>query len=103
MTSREAADTVADAVLATPGVAGLHPGMFGEVGTYLPGRRVDGVRLGDNDIDVHLTVREGAPVRETAAAVREAVAREFPGQAVNVTVEDVIAVDSPAADVSATD
>ena len=93
MSTREAADTVADVVLATPGVAGLHPGMFGEVGTYLPGRRVDGVRLGDTDIDVHLSVREGAPVRETAAAVREAVAREFPGRAVNVTVEDVVAVD----------
>ncbi|TRW87932.1 hypothetical protein FK535_05725 [Mycolicibacterium sp. 018/SC-01/001] len=91
MSTREAADAVADAVLATPGVAGLHPGMFGEVGTYLPGRRVDGVRLGDTDIDVHVTVQEGAPVRETAAAVREAVARQFPGRAVNVTVEDVIA------------
>ena len=41
--------------------------------------------------------------RVATAAVREAVARQFPGQAVNVTVEDVIAVDSPAVDVSATD
>ncbi|MCG7596947.1 Asp23/Gls24 family envelope stress response protein [Mycobacterium sp. PSTR-4-N] len=98
MSTRDAADTVADVVLATPGVAGLHAGMFGEVGTYLPGRRVDGVRLGDTDIDIHVTVREGVPVRETAAAVREAVARRFPGQAVNVTVEDVIAGDAAPAD-----
>ncbi|MEW5812143.1 MAG: hypothetical protein AB1925_22170 [Actinomycetota bacterium] len=92
-TSREPADTIADVVRAVPGVAGLHPGMFGEVGTYLPGRRVDGIRLGDAGIDVHLSVLEGAPVRETAAVVRAAVARRFPGQAVNVTVEDVVTAD----------
>ncbi|MFD4183444.1 hypothetical protein ACFWPB_20405, partial [Rhodococcus sp. NPDC058514] len=41
----EPADLIADAVLAVPGVAGLHGGMFGEVATYLPGRRVLGVAL----------------------------------------------------------
>ena len=41
-------DLLAAAVRAVPGVAALHPGMFGEVGTYLPGRRVPGIRtVGD--------------------------------------------------------
>ena len=43
----EPADVVAAAVRSVPGVAGLHAGMFGEVGTYLPGRRVAGIRIVD--------------------------------------------------------
>ena len=51
---REPAERLAAAVLAVPGVAALHPGMFGEVGTYLPGRRVAGIRITDNVVDVHV-------------------------------------------------
>jgi hypothetical protein len=63
--------------------------MFGEVGTYLPGRRVTGVRVTDDTIDVHLVVDADAKVRETAAAVRQAVADAYPTHAVDVTVEDL--------------
>jgi|SRR4051812_4077269 hypothetical protein len=86
---QEPADRLAAAVLAVPGVAALHPGMFGEVGTYLPGRRIAGVRIGDHAVDVHLVVVFGMSVRETAAAVRTVVSGLHPGVAVNVTVEDV--------------
>ncbi|MGB7508300.1 MAG: hypothetical protein WA965_23035, partial [Mycobacterium sp.] len=79
MTDAEPADTVAAIVRAVPGVAELHSGMFGEVGTYLPGRRVPGIRIGDDTIDVHITVWQGAAVRDTAAAVRAAVAASRPG------------------------
>lgn len=85
------ADTVAGIAVAVPGVRSLHPGMFGEVGTYLPGRRVAGVRITDDTIDVHLVVESDAKVRETAAAVRQAVGDAYPMHAVNVTVEDVAA------------
>ncbi|NVN48291.1 hypothetical protein [Mycolicibacterium hippocampi] len=89
MTDAEPADTVAAIVRAVPGVAELHSGMFGEVGTYLPGRRVPGIRIGDQGVDVHITVWQGVAVRDTAAAVRAAVAASRPGVPVNVTVEDV--------------
>ena len=85
----EPADLVAAAVTGVPGVAGLHAGMFGEVGTYLPGRRVLGVRIGDGTTDVHVTLVFGAPVRVTAARIRDVV-RELMGGTVNVTVEDVV-------------
>ncbi|MET0475672.1 MAG: hypothetical protein ABW001_13665 [Mycobacterium sp.] len=85
----ELADGIAALVRATPGVAALHPGMYGEVGTYLPGRRVTGVRVTDDVVDVHVTVVAGAPLRATAAAVRAAVAASVPGRTVNVTVEDI--------------
>ncbi|MCK0517427.1 Asp23/Gls24 family envelope stress response protein [Williamsia sp. DF01-3] len=93
MTSTEAqVDQIAAVVTAVPGVAGLHAGMFGEVATYLPGRRVPGVRIADaGAIDVHVSVRIGAPIRDTAAAIRRAVSAVHDG-AVNVTVEDVVPV-----------
>ncbi len=83
------ADTVASIARAVPGVAGLHPGRFGEVATYLPGRRVPGVRIAPERIDVHVVVTPDAAVRDTAAEVRRRVAAALPGPAVDVTVEDV--------------
>jgi hypothetical protein len=83
------ADTVADIAVAVPGVRSLHPGMFGEVATYLPGRRVAGVRVTDTIIDVHLVIDADAKVRDTAAAVRKAVADVYPSHSVDVTVEDI--------------
>lgn len=82
------ADLVAAAVLEVPGVAGLHGGVLGEVATYLPGRRVPGVRLGDGATDVHVVLGWGAPIAATTDAVRGAVRALVPG-AVHVTVEDV--------------
>ncbi|NVN52804.1 Asp23/Gls24 family envelope stress response protein [Mycolicibacterium hippocampi] len=84
------ADIVAEAVGSVPGVAGLHSGMFGEVGTYLPGRRVSGVRLSEGVTEVHVTLHFGAPVRQTAAQIRDVVATMVGGR-VDVTVEDVVA------------
>lgn len=85
----EPADLIAAVVRAVPGVADLHPGMFGEVGTYLPGRRVPGVRLSDTGTDVHVTVFFNASVRDVAAQIRRVVALAV-GSPVNVTVEDVV-------------
>jgi len=84
------ADLIAAAVTAVPGVVGLHAGMFGEVATYLPGHRVAGIRTGSDDVtEVHVTLRYGAPVRDTAALVRDAAAA-VTGGVVDVTVEDVV-------------
>ncbi|SNT40957.1 Asp23/Gls24 family envelope stress response protein [Rhodococcoides kyotonense] len=82
-------ETLARTVTATEGVAGLHGGMFGEVATYLPGRRVAGIRLSDSGIDVHISLRSDAPVRETADAVRRAV-HAVVDSPIHVTVEDIV-------------
>lgn len=89
----EAADLVAEAVRAVPGVAELHTGTFGEVATYLPGRRVDGVRLRDDLAEVHVVLVYGSPVLETADAIRAAV-QPMVGTPVHIAVQDV--VDEPA-------
>lgn len=86
------ADDVAAAVLAVPGVADLHAGLFGEVATHLPGRRVRGVRLGaeEGSVAVHVVVEWGVSVPSTVDAIRAAVEGLTTGT-VHVTVEDVAA------------
>lgn len=91
------ADTVAAAVLGVPGVVALHGGTFGEVGTYLPGRKVDGVRIRDDVTEVHVVLTWGVDVRETAGAVRSAV-QPLTGTPVDVCVEDVVPDTGPALD-----
>lgn len=84
------AESVRSAVLAVPGVAAMHSGSFGEVATYLPGRRVDGVRLRRDGTEVHVVVEYGVSVGQTADAVRAAAAR-VTGTPVDVTIQDVAA------------
>lgn len=89
-------DLVVDAVLAVPGVSGLHAGSFGEVATYLPGRRVAGVRLGDDAAEVHVAVVMGSPIAEVAERVVAAVA-PLVHAPVRVFVEDVTPRTDPVA------
>ena len=58
-----AADTVAGIARAVPGVTRLHPGRYGEVGTYLPGRRVvAGLRGGAPEVSVAFEKSSRPPV-----------------------------------------
>ncbi|QIG45757.1 hypothetical protein G5V58_04685 [Nocardioides anomalus] len=81
-------DAVVDAVLAVPGVHGLHAGLLGDAATYLPGRRVAGVRRDEDGWELHLVLDWGAPVAATTAAVRTALAGLVSGP-LTLTVEDV--------------
>ncbi|OZD07383.1 hypothetical protein CH275_08635 [Rhodococcus sp. 06-235-1A] len=91
MTDRDKSEDIADAVTAIDGVVGLHGGMFGEAATYLPGRRIAGVRIGEDGTEVHVTLEFGVAVRETAEAVRRTVSAMVDGP-VHVTVEDIVRV-----------
>ena len=85
----DAVDTIAAAVTAVDGVAGLHGGMFGEVGTYLPGRRVAGITTRSDVTEVHVTLDFGSDIRSVADQVRHVVSSIVEGP-VNVVVEDVV-------------
>jgi hypothetical protein len=82
-------DRVAAAALSVPGVHDLHGGVLGEVATYLPGRRVAGVRLLDGSTLIHLVLRWDAPMSATIDEVRTRVSAVVPG-VVHLTVEDVV-------------
>ncbi|MEV0948144.1 hypothetical protein [Rhodococcus sp. NPDC049939] len=82
-------ERIAAAVLATHGVAAMHGGTFGDIATYLPGRRVTGVVIGPTSCAVHLAARYPANVVDTAERVRAAV-EPLVTVPVDVTIEDLL-------------
>lgn len=83
-------DAVAAAVAACPSVAHLVQGGPGEqVATYLPGRRVGGVRVTDEAIEVHVATRWDVPIPLAAAEVRSAVSDLVGSRSVTVAVDDI--------------
>lgn len=106
---RQPAEVVRDAVLTAPGVVALSGGALGEVATFLPGRRVPGVRLGPgpgDPLEVHVVAAYGTPVAATAAAVRAALAglpasAGVAGRPVHVVVDDVALPGAPGTDAGA--
>ena len=82
-------EAVAAAVERCAGVASLSAGALGGFGTYLPGRRIAGVRVGDDAVELHVVARWGISIPSLAADVRAAVAPLVPGRTVDVVVDDV--------------
>lgn len=83
-------DAIAAAIATCPSVSGLSGGIAGEIATYLPGRRVTGVRLTTDKVEVHVIARYGCTLHEVDAEVRGAVAAAAPGVGkVDVVVADV--------------
>ncbi|MDP8975029.1 MAG: hypothetical protein M3N28_01405 [Actinomycetota bacterium] len=82
-------DAVSAAALSCPDVAALSGGIAGEVATYLPGRRVPGVRLNDDEVEIHIVARWRTNLPEVADAVRRAVRPVTGGRRVSVYVEDI--------------
>ena len=82
-------DAVAAAVAAVPGVARLSRGSTVEIATYLPERRVHGVRVRDDAVDVHVVARSGRVLPELADEIRRAVATVAPDLPVGVYVDDI--------------
>lgn len=88
-------DVIAAAVAACPDVVALSGGTLGEVATYLPGRRVAGVRIAEDAIEVHVLARYGPTVAEIADQVRRAVHRVAGSLPVSVGVDDLVEVPAP--------
>jgi hypothetical protein len=87
------ADEVARIVASVPGVAGLSAGAFGDVKTYLPGRRVVGVRQGRGLTEVSIVLAWGASAPNTVRLIRSRVSAAVGGQ-VDVMVADVAGPDA---------
>lgn len=83
-------DRVAAVARSVGGVADLTGGALGSAATYLPGRRVPGVRIDDDFLAVHLVVTLERPLHDVAADVRRALAAEFAGRRIDVVIEDVV-------------
>ena len=88
-------EAVAAAALGCPLIAGLTGGRFGEVATYLPGRRILGVREADGTVEIHVVAKWGPPLPEVADVVRKAVAAHTDGTPVAVFVDDIELPEDP--------
>ncbi|NMO90676.1 hypothetical protein [Actinomycetospora sp. TBRC 11914] len=84
-------ERVAAALLAHPDVVRLSPGPYGAIATYLPGKRLEGVVLGEGEEPTRIGVvlRLGAPVHATADVLRGLVAAQTGARRVDVVVADV--------------
>jgi hypothetical protein len=82
-------DAVAAAVRGCPAVDDLDAGRLGGVATYLPGRRVPGIRISDDRIEVHVRGRWNQPVGVIAEQVRGVLATLGGGRIIDVVLTDV--------------
>lgn len=89
-------DAVAAAAASCRHVARLSGGRASEVATYLPGRRVVGVRFADTAVEVHVVGVFGPTVAEIGSEVSAAVSPLVGGLAIDVVVEDLELPDRPA-------
>ena len=82
-------DAIAAATLACPAVAGLHEGGARAVATYLPGRRVVGVRVEDHRVLVSVVLASSSSVLTLETQVRGALAPHVESRQVDVHVADL--------------
>jgi hypothetical protein len=99
----ELAERVAAAVAAHPAVAGLHGGIYGSATTYLPGRKLIGVRIGEGDepVEVAVVLRTERPIPESVRSLRSEVSRLCGGAVVDITVADILLSDDVVPDATA--
>jgi hypothetical protein len=82
-------DRLAAAINSCPSVARLGGGRPGALATYLPGRRVSGVRVAVDSIEVEVVARWNVAIGDVALEVRRAAGSLAPNRRVDVTIVDV--------------
>jgi hypothetical protein len=82
-------DAVAAAVLGCAGVARLDGGRFGEVTSYLPGRKVPGVVVSGGRVTVQIRSRWAVSAPELAARITEVLAPLTGRRPVDVMIADI--------------
>jgi hypothetical protein len=87
-------DAVAAAVSMCAGVAALDQGRFGEVATYLPGRRVPGIQVHADVVTISVRGRWGVPAAELLSQVLAATAETLRGYRVHLILADLDDPDS---------
>jgi hypothetical protein len=83
---------------AAPSVARRSSGAFGVAAAYLPGERIDGIRLRDGGtVEIHVVMRWEFTIDDVERQVLEAVGDAFPAEAVVLFVDDIVGPAEPAA------
>lgn len=83
-------DAVAAAVRSCPGVDDLDDGPINaRLATYLPGRKIDGLKITADTLTVQIRSMWGVPVTEVGAQIRLAVVHLVAGRRVDIIVADL--------------
>ncbi|WP_086825602.1 hypothetical protein [Allokutzneria sp. NRRL B-24872] len=92
MSGTQLADAIAETVLAHPAVHRLDPGQFGALASYLPGRRVEGVRAAGpgEPVEIGVVLTLGGSLPEVVDDLRARVRLVTGDVRVDVTVTDVV-------------
>ena len=86
-------DAVAAAVRGCAGVSGLDGGQFGEVASYLPGRKVEGIVVSGGRVRVQIRSQWAVPAPELAALIKAVLVPLTGHRPVDVVIGDI---DDPA-------
>ena len=92
-------DALAARVTSCPSVARLAGGALEEAASYLPGRRIAGVRVTPESVELHVVATAHSPIPRLDREVREAVAPLVAGRTVDLFVDDVANPTGPPPDV----
>jgi hypothetical protein len=83
-------DAVHTAVSACPGVAQVGRGTLAAVTTYLPGRRIPGIRISPDSIELEVVAEWDATATDIGRHIRAALARLVRGRTVDITIADIV-------------
>ena len=86
-------DAVAAAVRGCAGVSGLDGGQFGEVASYLPGRKVEGIVVSGGRVRVQIRSQWAVPAPELGALIKTVLLPLTGHRPVDVVIADI---DDPA-------
>jgi hypothetical protein len=82
-------DDIYAAVLACPGVAGLGSGMIGELATYLPGRRVPGIRVTPELVQLEICAAWGPSAQQIGHQIFTALADVVTDRPIEIAITDI--------------
>jgi hypothetical protein len=82
-------EAIAAHVAACPGVVALSAGPSGTIATYLPGRRIVGVRTQEARVEIHVIGQWDVPVPTLAADIRASLVPFVDARDIDISVDDL--------------
>jgi hypothetical protein len=79
---------------AAPSVDRRSGGVLGTAAAYLPGERIEGLRLRDNRLEVHVVMRWGSTVDEVEREVLAAAGSGWDPKKVDLVIDDIALPDA---------
>jgi hypothetical protein len=83
-------DAVHTAVSNCPGVAAVGSGTLAALTTYLPGRRIPGIRINPDSVELEIVADWDATAAHIASEIRVAVAGLADGRRIDITIADIV-------------